>query len=564
MARPAKALSSNSVNRPSPAIVTERAAQSLPRWLLLLLCAAWVVPGVFGREPWRSDDLAAFGVMLAIAEGRTSWLTPMLGQVPVMPEPLAHWLGAGSIQWLSPWLDPALAARLPFAALLGLALSLTWYACFHLARTEAAQPVAFAFGGEAKPVAYARAVADGALLAMVATLGLLQLGHETTPELVKLGAVSLCLWGMAASPYRGLPARYALAGGLAALSLAGAPAIASGLGLAFAWISARSSYDGARRMVPWALGGTLAAVALASALGIWGWRVAIEFSGAQAAQILRQWLWFMWPAWLLGVWTLWRWRHHWQNRHISVPAALWLLALCSSVLMGGQDRVLVLGLPGLAVLAAFSLPTLRRSVAAAIDWFSVIFFSLWAAVVWLTYVAMHTGEPVRWAANIAKLQPGFQASFSALPLVFALLATAAWLALVRWRTGRSQHALWKTLVLPASGVALSWLLMMTLWLPLLDYARSARPLIERGKLHLTDARCIAAPEATPSMVAALEIYTRRPVIAGALGSAQQTSCPVLVSFSRVAAAVPLPGWRLVAAERRHRQSSDLMAIYQRL
>ena len=43
--------------------------------------------------------------------------------------------------------------------------------------------------------------------------------------------------------------------------------------------------------------------------------------------------------------------------------------------MGGSDRALMLGLPALAVLAAFALPTLQRSTAAAIDWFSVFFFT---------------------------------------------------------------------------------------------------------------------------------------------------------------------------------------------
>ena len=69
-----------------------------------------------------------------------------------------------------------------------LVLVLTWYTTYHLARTEAAQPLPFAFGGEATPVDYARAIADGALLALIATLGLLQLGHETTPELAQLAA----------------------------------------------------------------------------------------------------------------------------------------------------------------------------------------------------------------------------------------------------------------------------------------------------------------------------------------------------------------------------------------
>jgi hypothetical protein len=72
--------------------------------------------------------------------------------------------------------------------LLALTLLLTWAATYHLALTDAAQPLPFAFGGEADPVDYARAVADGAVLAFIATLGLLQLGHETTPELAQLAA----------------------------------------------------------------------------------------------------------------------------------------------------------------------------------------------------------------------------------------------------------------------------------------------------------------------------------------------------------------------------------------
>jgi hypothetical protein len=47
------------------------------------------------------------------------------------------------------FVEPALVARLPFALLLVLTLALTWYTTFHLARTEAALPVPFAFGGEA-------------------------------------------------------------------------------------------------------------------------------------------------------------------------------------------------------------------------------------------------------------------------------------------------------------------------------------------------------------------------------------------------------------------------------
>ena len=75
----------------------------------------------------------------------------------------------------------------------------------------AAQPVAFAFGGEAQPTDYARAIADGALLALIACLGLAQLAHETTPALAQLLFASHLFFGVAALPYRLLGAFIALA-----------------------------------------------------------------------------------------------------------------------------------------------------------------------------------------------------------------------------------------------------------------------------------------------------------------------------------------------------------------
>ena len=198
------------MNSPNPALVTQRAAERLPRLALLLFCAAYVIPGVFGRDPWKNADIAAFGHMAAIADGRTPWLAPMLGGLPGDAALLPYWVGAGAIRLFGGWLDPALAARLPFAILLVLVLIGTWYATYHLARTDAAQPLPFAFGGEAAPIDYARAIADGAVLALMATLGLLQLGHETTPELVQLAGAAVFLYGLACSPFRVWHARVAV------------------------------------------------------------------------------------------------------------------------------------------------------------------------------------------------------------------------------------------------------------------------------------------------------------------------------------------------------------------
>jgi len=552
------------LNSPNPALVTERAAQRLPRLALLLLCAAYLLPGLFGRDPWKNADITAFGYMVSMATGASSWLSPSVGGLPADAALLPYWLGAGSIQLLGPWIDPTLAARIPFAILLGLVLMLTWYSCFHLARTDAAQPLPFAFGGEAKPIDYARAVADGALLALIASLGLLQLGHETTPELLQLAGVALFLYALASSPFRGWQCKLAVLASLPTMAASGAPSMSLALCLAGVVVCSQSSYPPVRRFVTWVLASGVLAVASATALHAWGWRLSGYSNASGVLSLLRQLLWFMWPAWPMALWTLWRWRAHWFHRHISVPLSCALVGVVACAAMGASDRALMLALPPLAVLAAFALPTLQRSTSAAIDWFSVFFFTIFALALWVMYVAMQTGFPAKPAANIAKLAVGFKPSFSLPALLLAGLGSLAWLWLVQWRTGRNRHPLWKSLVLPASGVTLCWLLGMTLWLPLLDYARSYRPLIDRIGLRVPAHTCVSAPDMPRSQLVALEYFGQYRV--DAQSPATETPCDVLMINETRSQRPPPPsggGWQLVSREVRPADANDITAIYRR-
>ena len=220
------------MNQPTPAIVAQAGVKRLPRLALLLFCLAYLLPGFLGRAPWKRDDIATYGYMAELARGAADWWQPTMGGLPPAVDALLpYWLGAWAIQLAPGWLTPDLATRLPFMLLLVLALIATWYGTYYLARNPLAQPVAFAFGGEARPADYARAIADGGLLAFISCLGLAQLAHETTPALTQLCFTALLFYATAALPYRpvtpGLSAGVALLG----LTLSGAPSIALTLGL---------------------------------------------------------------------------------------------------------------------------------------------------------------------------------------------------------------------------------------------------------------------------------------------------------------------------------------------
>jgi len=562
-------------HQPTPAIVAQSAVHALPRWALVLLCLAYVLPGFVARDPWRMADMEAFGYMRELALGGADWLHPTLADLPPPDGLLAYWLGAFALQvlhWAAPNLGGEMgemAARLPFMVILTLSLLLTWRAVYYLARMPGAGPVAFAFGGEAHPRDYARALADASLLALLACLGLAQLAHESSAHLLQLGCTALVFFAAAAMPARPATAGGAALVGLGALALGGAPTLACVLGTGCAALaffsreplnksgriadaaglgavqgeSRSHGIDAAqcpktsmpelpglvRRILgPAGRGGdaprqqhgahallwlaaSLGAAALAWSLDVWAWRVADgdTFRGWRSLGLLL--LWFGWPAWPLALWTLWVWRRQiarWRaHPHLSIPLLFATVALAATMLTPQAERALLLGLPALAALAAFALPTLRRSISAIIDWFTLLFFSASALTIWVIWLSLQTGVPAKPAANVARLAPHFTPQFSVLALAVAALATLAWCALVAWRGARHRTPFWKSLVLPSGGATLCWLLLMTLWLPLLNHARSFAPHMQQVLAQVPpDARCLYTYELPRAHIAALRYY----------------------------------------------------------
>lgn len=558
------------MNQPTPAIVAQDAVRRLPRPALILFCIAYVLPGFVGREPWKSADITGFGYMFELARGTSSWMSPtLMGQAPEFDALLPYWLGAWAMRIAPGWITPDFAARIPFIALLVLTLAATWYGVYYLARSPQAQPVPFAFGGEAKPTDYARAIADGGLLALVATLGLAQFSHETTPSLAQLAFTSTTFYGIAAMRYRPLVGTLALSIGLCALSLSGAPTMAALFGLGGIALVLLDRYPDPAAVFEPAVRASLvgfaiaAALALSSALNLWQWRLTPAGIPHEWRNFGRLLLWFTWPAWPLALWTLWRWRLHLTSRHVALPLWFALVSLLTTILTPSSDRSLLLALPALAALAAFSLPTLSRSVSALIDWFTLLFFTGCAVIVWVVWLSLHTGIPPKPAQNVARLAPGFVPTFSLLALLVAIAATLAWLWLVRWRTGRHRQVIWKSLVLPAAGTALCWVLLMTLWLPALDYARSYSPLVRNVRKLMDSPGCVEELGLSRAQLTAFMYHGAMDV----RHATREGSCPWLLVAEPIlpaaGIALDMKAWQLVANVRRPSDKDENVLLYRR-
>ena len=146
--------------------MTAQAVRGIPRWLLLALCLIYASVGFLGRVPFKPVELSQMGWMLM----ESSTTLPLWQQ-----ESLFHGLlRPMALSQLSQALPVGLSSETLFMLLkvsawliLLSVLALTWLASKGFALATAAQPVSFAFGGEAQPNDYALSMADSALLAQL-------------------------------------------------------------------------------------------------------------------------------------------------------------------------------------------------------------------------------------------------------------------------------------------------------------------------------------------------------------------------------------------------------------
>jgi hypothetical protein len=258
------------------------------------------------------------------------------------------------------------------------------------------------------------------------------------------------------------------------------------------------------------------------------WRTVASQPLGEIADNLRYFLvtgaWFAWPAWPLALWAVWALRRRWREPRLFVPAVASLVMLVLTIYWGpAQDVNLIPLLVPLALLACQGALVLRRGAAGALDWFSVLGFGFFAAVVWFSWFAMLSGMPARFANNFFKSAPGFVPEFKLLPVAFALALALAWVYLIFY-TGRSPM---RSLLRWAAGIVLIWGTFAMLLMPWADYQKSYRPVALQLRSNIpVGLGCIAEKGLGVSQAAALDYHGG--IRAQAFDAARPQACPLLL------------------------------------
>ena len=183
--------------------------------------------------------------------------------------------------------------------------------------------------------------------------------------------------------------------------------------------------------------------------------------------------WYTWPLWPFALWTLYSWRSVWRRPHVLLPLLTTVASIIALLVVAdASDRELIAAVPGLVVLGAFSVSTLRRAADNAIDWFSLVLFTLALIAIWVYFGAWNAGMPPKMAASVARLVPGLDASMPLVATAIAIAATAGWLVLAVWRVRRRPKMLWRGPFFAAGGLSAVWMVVVSIYGAPIEYTRS--------------------------------------------------------------------------------------------
>jgi 4-amino-4-deoxy-L-arabinose transferase-like glycosyltransferase len=445
-------------------------------FLLVLFCAAWILPGLIGHDPWKPDEAQTFGVVYEIMRGG-SWVVPTLAGEPFLEKPPLFYLTAAATAQVFSIVFP-----LHDAARLATGL---WMA------------VTFAFTALAGRELYGTRYGSVSALLLLGCFGFVVRGHQLIADLALLAGFAMAYYGLA------LSLRQSALGGVCIGTGVGVGFLATGLlGPAAMGATALLLPAVGKDWRNRAYAGTLATAA-ASALPwltiwplllllndplyfetwLWDENLARYFtyqsstyqssSSTGILYYLRTLPWYAFPVWLLALWTLWRARGPGFFARPSVVLPLTGFAVTLVAVSGSSETNDLYALPlllPLSLLAVAAPETLRRGATNAWYWFSAMTFTFFIVVFWFYWSGLELGMPARLHAHLHRIRPGYTPGFKWLPFFLGVAYTVFWLAVI----ASFRRSAVRPVVVWSAGVTTMWALLAILFIGWADNAKSYR------------------------------------------------------------------------------------------
>jgi 4-amino-4-deoxy-L-arabinose transferase-like glycosyltransferase len=531
-----------------------RIGDSAKTQLLLILCLLWIVLGLVGHAPWKPLETTSISVVKGILDGGNLIAPTANGANSIETPPLYYLTAAISAKLLSPILSIHDGARLFNAVWLAIMLLMV---------------------GMTGRELWSHGVGRHATFIMIGTVGLVASAHSLSAEIANLTALATGFYALALSKRRPWRASglFGIALGVGFLSYGLMPIMilmstALILPLFFkVWRTpsfTKLLTSSVLIASPLILGWMFLFYQYYPSMFLNWWRFSLNsFEQLNHLYFLRILLWYSWPALPLALLGLW----HYRNQLIYKPKfqLIIIFFMCSLFFLSiGTSSKDINGLPLLLPLVAFganSVEHLKRGAAAALNWFGITLFGVVGVLIWLGWLAMMTGYPVKINERMQFLSGVYETQFNLLSFIVALTITIIWLlvCLRAKQTNKSTVTNW------AVGMTFGWGLLMTLWLPLIDSAKSYQSVfISLNKALPKDHGCISSLNVAQPQRLLLNYYTNLEL--HTFEATQQLDCDLylLQDVKGVGKMQPGSEWKLSWSGNRPADRKESFRLFQRV
>jgi len=530
-----------------------RIGENAKTQLLLVLCAIWILFGLTGHAPWKPLESTGITVVKGIIQGGSLVAPLAAGESSLDTPPLYYLTAAASAKIFSPFFSMHDGARL---------INSIWMVIILL------------MVGMTGRELWARGVGRHATFIMIGTIGLVMNVHSLNTEVASLASAATGFYALALSKRR--PWR---ASGLLGLALS-IGFLSDGLATPLILLSTAILLS--LIFKPWrtiSFAKVLVTAIIIAIIPIAAWLTLLYL---QYPAILKQWLqsslnafnlhnhlyflrvlvWYAWPALPLALWGLWRNR---ETLLTKPKFQLIIIFFASSLFFLGFSaqskdiNALTLLLP-LVALGAGSVEHLKRGAASALNWFGITLFGLIGFLIWLGWIAMATGHPAKIKERMQFLSGTKVVDFDWFMLLPALLITAIWL----FTCIRAKHSNRSTVTNWAVGMTFGWGLLMSLWLPMLDSAKSYEPIFTKiHKALPANTRCVNSLNVGQSQRMLFSYYTNinlKPV-----ENSKPLNCKFYLIQDEKGTAKMQPGddWKLIWRGKRAADRKESFRLFKR-
>ncbi|WP_047539762.1 ArnT family glycosyltransferase [Methylotenera versatilis] len=522
--------------------------------LLLVLCAVWLFMGLIGHAPWKPFESHSISIIKNMLDANLYLMPNSAGSPNIIDPPLFYLSSALLAKTLQPILPLHDAARIATGLWMLITLLMIGMTGRELWGKGIGRQTTFVFMG---------------------SLGLIISAHTLTPEVASLTGLTTAFYALALSKRRPYRASVLLAAGMVVtfLSTGFLPiliilATCLVLPSLFAFWRSKSFFYVVALSIAIASPFLAAWIALClifhpAIFNTWWLQSIAQFNQSYHLYFLKTLLWYAWPALPLAIWGAWRYRTQLLNKPRF--QLILIFTLIAWLLIGfGAERKDIYALPLLVPLTAMaggSIETLKRGTAGALNWFGLILFGLMSSLIWLGWIAMMTGSPAKIKERLTFLSGMPQLDFNFIAVVMAIAVSLIWLFAIF----RAQHSNRSSATNWAIGMTCVWTLLMTLWLPMIDSARSYSTVFTQFKNALPEKyACIISNGLGESQRDLLHYYTD--IKTQAFETEQNLNCDLYLIQDEKGSKKIEPGadWKLIWDGKRISDRRESFRLFQRV